>query len=230
MSRRETISVLIAHEDAVTCADVVAILTATEDIGVVGVARTGAAALALARQRAPCIVLLDDALPGDDARDMIAALSTIVPRAGMIMLSADLSAETLRRAMLAGARQIVALPARPEKLRPVIYQVHDTLEARRVATGWTGALGRAPTRRAGQTIAVFSPKGGAGTTTVAINLAVAIRQEAGLRVALVDGALPFGDVGVCLGPDADALPHGRAGVAGRARRGIRGHGPIDPRA
>ncbi len=198
MSRRETISVLIAHEDAVTCADVAAILAGAEDIEVVGVARTGASALTLARHLDPSIVLLGDALPGGDARDMIEALSAIVPRAGMITLSADLSAEALRRAMLAGARQLVALPARPEELRRAIYQVHDTMEARRVATGWTGALGRAPTRRAGHTIAVFSPKGGAGTTTVAINLAVAIRQEAGLRVALVDGALPFGDVGVCL--------------------------------
>jgi len=198
MSRTAMISILIAQGDEAVRADVTAILAGAADMEIVGVARTGAATLALARQLEPSIVLVDDALPGCEGLDTIEALTAIVPQAGMIVLSADRSAEALRRAMIAGARQFVELPARPEELRRAIYQVHDTLTARRVATGWTGALGRPPTRRAGQTIAVFSPKGGAGTTTVATNLAVAIRQEAGLRVALVDGALPFGDVGVFL--------------------------------
>jgi pilus assembly protein CpaE len=47
----------------------------------------------------------------------------------------------------------------------------------------------------GRIIALFSPKGGAGTTTIAVNLAVAI-AELGKRVAFVDGDLQFGDAGV----------------------------------
>ena len=55
-----------------------------------------------------------------------------------------------------------------------------------------------PKQRDGQVLAVFSPKGGVGCTTIATNLAVAIKQEAGMRVALADGSLPFGNVGVFL--------------------------------
>jgi pilus assembly protein CpaE len=47
-------------------------------------------------------------------------------------------------------------------------------------------------------IGVFSPKGGAGRTTIATNLALAIHRETGGRVALVDANLQFGDVGVLL--------------------------------
>jgi pilus assembly protein CpaE len=44
---------------------------------------------------------------------------------------------------------------------------------------------------------VFSPKGGVGRTTIAVNLAVAA-VSLGKRVALVDASFQFGDVGVLL--------------------------------
>lgn len=64
----------------------------------------------------------------------------------------------------------------------------------------------------GKVIAVFSPKGGVGRTTVAVNLATALRQESGRPVALMDTCFPFGDVGVLVNLEpkksvADLLPH-----------------------
>ena len=51
----------------------------------------------------------------------------------------------------------------------------------------------------GAIIAVTSPKGGVGKTTVATNLAVALARETGMRVVLVDLDLQFGDVSSALG-------------------------------
>jgi pilus assembly protein CpaE len=50
----------------------------------------------------------------------------------------------------------------------------------------------------GQVVTFFSPKGGVGRTTLAVNFAVAAKTELGKKVALVDGGLQFGDVGVLL--------------------------------
>lgn len=50
----------------------------------------------------------------------------------------------------------------------------------------------------GQLITVFSPKGGVGKTTIAVNLAVALSDEGQHRVCLVDLDLAFGDVAITL--------------------------------
>jgi pilus assembly protein CpaE len=47
----------------------------------------------------------------------------------------------------------------------------------------------------GKVIVVYGPKGGTGTTTIAVNLAITLQSEE-TRVALVDGNLQFGDVAV----------------------------------
>jgi len=200
VSKRERISVLVAQGDDALRAEVEAILAEAEDIEVVGVTRTGDAALVMARKLEPAILLVDYDLPGRDGIETTQALATLLPDSAVIVLAADMSADVLRRAMVAGARQFVGMPPRAEDLLRAIYEVHDTA-VRRAAAGGTRApkpVRAGESTRVGQTIAVFSPKGGVGTTTVATNLAVAIRHEAGLRVTLVDGALPFADVGVFL--------------------------------
>ena len=76
----------------------------------------------------------------------------------------------------------------------------------------------AVTDEPGQVVAVFSPKGGVGRTTLAVNLAVAAATELGKRVVLMDGSFQFGDVGVLLNLNpknksiADLVPELEAGV------------------
>ena len=50
----------------------------------------------------------------------------------------------------------------------------------------------------GHVISVFSPKGGVGKTTVAVNLALALTDNGARQVCLVDYDLAFGDVAITL--------------------------------
>jgi pilus assembly protein CpaE len=69
----------------------------------------------------------------------------------------------------------------------------------------------------GMVIAVFSPKGGVGRTTIAVNMALAAATELGKSVVLMDGSFQFGDVGVLLNLNpknksiADLVPELEAG-------------------
>ena len=54
-------------------------------------------------------------------------------------------------------------------------------------------------REGGKVITVLSPKGGAGKTTLAVNMAAALAKFAPKDVVVVDTDLQFGDVGTALG-------------------------------
>jgi pilus assembly protein CpaE len=88
-----------------------------------------------------------------------------------------------------------------EELYSAIRHVYRlaTTQRRYVTTPPQGPGGSGDDQGAhGQIIAVFSPKGGTGTSSIACNLAVAMRLLTGKKVALVDGNLTFGDVGVIM--------------------------------
>ncbi|MSQ27221.1 MAG: hypothetical protein EXR51_03660 [Dehalococcoidia bacterium] len=64
----------------------------------------------------------------------------------------------------------------------------------------------------GKSLVVFSPKGGSGKTTIAVNLAVTLRALTNKSVVVVDCSYPFGDVGIMFNLDpkrtiVDLLPH-----------------------
>jgi len=72
-------------------------------------------------------------------------------------------------------------------------------------------------REPGKVVALFSPKGGVGRTTLAVNIAVAAASERTANVVLMDGAFQFGDVAILLNLNprgksiADLVPELQAG-------------------
>jgi pilus assembly protein CpaE len=79
--------------------------------------------------------------------------------------------------------------------RPMVAAA-PTMSQAGTAAPATGRKTPAPTQE-GHIILVFSPKGGSGCSTVAVNMAVALSQ-ADHHTMLVDGSLQFGDVAVML--------------------------------
>jgi pilus assembly protein CpaE len=201
----EQIRVLIVDDIPETREHLSKLLGFEGDIDVIGVAASGAEALRMAATLTPDIVLMDINMPDMDGIATTEQLSRDIPTASIIMMSVQGEADYLRRSMLAGAREFLVKPFSSDELTASIRGVFNRerekqsrLVAAGPAGGGGGAVAQTESGEPGQVVAIFSPKGGVGRTTVAVNLAVAAATELGKKVVLVDGSFQFGDVGVLL--------------------------------
>jgi pilus assembly protein CpaE len=202
----DQIRVLIVDDIPETRDHLTKLLGFESDIDVVGSAASGAEAISLATSLTPDVVLMDINMPDMDGITATEQLGRAVPTASVVMMSVQGEADYLRRSMLAGAREFLVKPFSSDELTASIRQVHtrERDKASRMAaaapapTSGGVPVGTNPSGEPGQVVAVFSPKGGVGRTTVAVNMSVAAATELGKKVVLVDGSFQFGDVGVLL--------------------------------
>jgi pilus assembly protein CpaE len=200
----EPIRVLIVDDIPETRDHLTKLLGFESDIEVVGEAASGSESIDLATSLKPDIVLMDINMPDMDGIAATEQLATRVPTAAVIMMSVQGEADYLRRSMLAGAREFLVKPFSSDELTASIRQVaereREKLSRIVVAPvmGSPVSLAEGADGGPGTVVAVFSPKGGVGRTTIAVNLAVAAHQDLGKRVCLLDASLQFGDVGVLM--------------------------------
>ncbi len=151
------------------------------------------------------VVVLHDTLGATPVLDLARELGQAFPETGLVLIAEDDSPELLRAAMQAGLRDVVSLPLSLEQLESSVRaaaQWSRTLRER--VTGEESAAGGL----GGRLIAVAGAKGGVGTTTVALQLALAaIRAMPGRPVCVVDFDLQKGDLRAFLD-----LPHRRSVV------------------
>jgi pilus assembly protein CpaE len=222
----DQIRVLIVDDIPETRDHLTKLLGFEGDIEVVGAAASGAEALKLAKELSPHVVLMDINMPDMDGITTTERMATEAPDAAVVMMSVQGEADYLRRSMLAGAREFLVKPFSSDELTASIRQVHAReaeKQSRRAAapvmapTGEGGAPAPSVGDRDGRVVAIFSPKGGVGRTTIAVNMAVAAATELGKAVVLMDGSFQFGDVGVLLNLNpknksiADLVPELEAG-------------------
>jgi len=112
------------------------------------------------------------------------------PTTGIVLLRHELSAGVFQAAMSAGIPAVVAAND-VDGMVAAVERARVTWEAIRGPVDSSAD-------RSGSVITVFSPKGGVGKTTVAVNLAVALSGSGGAKVCLVDLDLAFGDVAITL--------------------------------
>ena len=199
----DTIKVLIVDDIAETRDHLTKLLGFESDIEVVAAADSGRQALEMAGRLRPDVVLMDINMPDMDGIAATELLAAEVPTASVVMMSVQGEADYLRRSMLAGAREFLVKPFSSDELSASIRQVYtrerekqDRITVTNVAAAATVA--KDGNHEPGQLVAVFSPKGGVGRTTIAVNFAVAAAADLGIRTVLVDGSFQFGDVGVLL--------------------------------
>ncbi|MFN2113907.1 MAG: response regulator [Anaerolineales bacterium] len=195
-------TVLIVDDQEETRKNVARLLQFENDINVVGTARTGADAIKQTVSLDPDVVLMDINMPDMDGIEATERIQEQAPVSQIVILSVQGDTNYMRRAMLAGARDFLTKPPKSDELVSVIRRAGKIAKTYRteVRVRGTGSLvdpgtGTFPTSGIGKIIAVYSPKGGVGTTTIAANLAVTLHSLETPAV-IVDANLQFGDVQV----------------------------------
>ncbi len=234
----EKIRVLIVDDVAETRENIRKLLQFESDVEVVGAARSGKEGIQLSNEMDPDVVLMDINMPDIDGITATETIHQKVPHVQVVILSVQGDQNYMRRAMLAGARDFLTKPPMGDELISAIRRAGEMsrLERTKAASiraapslvtsslSPNAALGMAFTR--GKVISVYSPKGGTGCTTIAVNLALALHND-DTPVVIVDANLQYGDVAVFfneqgkntvadLASRADELDHG--GGAAQARR------------
>ncbi len=134
------------------------------------------------------VVVLGPHLDFEEAVALCESLRVARPTISVVLVREALDTHVLTRAMQAGARDVV-----PD----------DDLDAVAAAVGrahqlYVALRGPAGAVHLGKVVTVFSPKGGVGKTTMAVNLALALTDRGARKVCLVDLDLAFGDVAITM--------------------------------
>ncbi len=149
-------------------------LAREQEVEMAGVQTQADAAIAQATTEKPDIVMIDALLQGKiTGFDIAKKIREVSPGTRIV---------------------VVTVPQRPVEPKPELG-----IDAVFVLPGGANELGvalnvgKAAKAQAGTVVAVYSPKGGTGKTTLAVNLACVLRRQ-GKAVALLDGVMQFGAV------------------------------------
>jgi pilus assembly protein CpaE len=131
------------------------------------------------------LVMLNGDLPR--SLQMVERIRQEIPETAIVCSSEDNSSDVILQSFRAGAAEFLRLPLTDGEISAVFTKLQQT------------RLRPADDGHQGRVIAVFSSKGGCGTTFVAANLAVSLARLARKRTCIVDLNLQAGDQPTYLG-------------------------------
>lgn len=139
----------------------------------------------IVQQTTPEVAIVDIDSDEQKALQLIESLSRSFSTCGIIVISKRTDGQMILRTMRAGAREFLNSPIQIEELIGALDRVGSSIDgnSRNVSNS---------------IIAVAGSSGGVGTTSIAINLAVALAQNPARSVALIDLDLALGDADVFL--------------------------------
>lgn len=138
----------------------------------------------------PDVVVCACAQTGPNIFEIAQSIYCNVRGCGVVLISPDVSAELISRAMQSGIRQVLPYSVTSQELVDAIRRV-SVIEKQRFSDMVQTRVGRC------RVVGFFSGKGGTGKTTLAVNEGVALAQK-GAKVMIIDCDLQFGDVSLHL--------------------------------
>jgi pilus assembly protein CpaE len=191
---------VLAVDDSVTIRETLGMLVdAQPDMELVGAAASGHEAVRRAAELQPDIILMDIHMPDLDGIQATWLVSSRAPHGAVIMVTSEERIDFLQKAMTAGAQGYVLKPfGNGAQLFQTIREVHGRSSARRMQAVGGLPLDNSLRPRIGKRIVVLGSKGGVGSTTVAVNLAVLLSENKSGSVVLVDADVVAGDATIYL--------------------------------
>lgn len=148
----------------------------------------------IARTR-PDVILLDFAFQAQPF-NLIDRIAAEHPDLALVAVLSAAEMAHSDRVVLSGARAFIQHPYQPGKLQVTIKRVMELKQRNHVRPDGEHAADQYEKPR--RTFTVFSPKGGAGTTTIATNLAISLHKTLKEELLLIDGKHLFGHTALYL--------------------------------
>ena len=196
MSETQRLRIMIVDDSGETRTYLRNLLQFEANMEVVGMAANGRDAVNLALEVKPDLILMDINMPVMDGISAAEIVFQKLPNIRVVMMSVQSEMAYLRRAMQVGAREYLIKPFTHAELLSILGTV--STQAPTPAEAAVGKLmqeavdARARAVKQATLVTVFSPRGGAGCSTVAVNLAIALQGERKANVLVVEGNLRFG--------------------------------------
>lgn len=203
--------VMVIAEAGLTQQQITTALTSQPDFQLVEVLGTLEKSLQHVRAAQPELCVIDHHINQQPTLDAMDELASQFPEVAFVALLPAGELLLAQQVMLAGARAFLSQPFTQVNLLSTLRRVRD-LEARRRISQAVTPTGSTDHARPLQVLAVYSPRGGVGCSTVATSLALAMLEETNRRVLLLEGKLFFGHLGLMLNLRAettlaDLIPH-----------------------
>lgn len=139
------------------------------------------------------VLILGPGVPLEKAIKLASVFDLMFPEISVLLVH-ETNEDLALQAMRSGIRDLLSPDADADTIRVMLERASLAAASRRRGL----APPHEPQREQGRIIAVMSPKGGVGKTTVSTNLAVGLAKLAPMSVVLVDFDVQFGDVASAL--------------------------------
>jgi pilus assembly protein CpaE len=197
--------VLIAEDNPQVAKELEKLLNLIDNVDLVNQANTAQEALDAIAEYKPDVAVVELNLPDMNGINFIDTLRKKNNITQVIILSDDKDYNTMLRAIRKGASDFISHDVTFEELSIAVKRAMDLAFAEKVKSD-PAAFGDDSTPEPsegegdeglGKIVTVYSPKGGTGVTSIAINLAIALLDKES-TVAVVDSSMQFGDVPIFL--------------------------------
>ena len=136
-------------------------------------------------QTTPDIAIIDIDSDHEKSLQLVDSLSKSNPEVGIIVVSSQTDGQMILKTIRAGAREFLNSPVQIDELVGALDRIAATTNGKQRSN-------------AGSIISVAGASGGVGTTSIAVNLAVALASNPNRSVVLIDLDLALGDADVFL--------------------------------